>query len=141
MGRQKVFMRQMVGLTLIAFIMLLLSISGTRAASPQYGGVMKVVDMAEGAAPIGAPWENNTIDTKLMGPVIETLYREDPSGKVYPHLATDYKLDLDNKTLTFNLRKGIKFHDGTTSMPKLLDGVTRRGLMLRLPPAGNRWRP
>jgi peptide/nickel transport system substrate-binding protein len=113
MDKMKVSMRQMVGLTLIVFIMLLLSISGVKAASQQYGGIMKVVDMAEGAAPIGAPWENNTIDTKLMGPVIETLYREDPSGKVYPHLATDYKLDLENKTLTFNLRKGIKFHDGT----------------------------
>jgi ABC-type transport system substrate-binding protein len=74
---------------------------------------MKVVDMAEGASPIGVPWENNTIDTKLMGPVVETLLREDVSGKVFPHLATDYKLDLDNKTLTFNLRKGIKFHDRT----------------------------
>ncbi len=69
MEKVKGSMRQMVGLTLIVFIMLLFSISGVKAASPQYGGVMKVVDMAEGAAPIGAPWENNTIDTKLMGPV------------------------------------------------------------------------
>lgn len=97
----------------IIFIFLLVSNAEVKATSPQYGGILKIVDMAEGAAPIGVPWENNTIDTKLMGPVIETLLREDVSGKVYPHLATEYKLDLNNKTLTFHLRKGIKFHDGT----------------------------
>ena len=75
MDKMKVSMRYLVGLVLIVFGMILLAITGVKAASPQYGGVMKVVDMAEGAAPIGAPWENNTIDTKLMGPVVETLLR------------------------------------------------------------------
>lgn len=26
-------------------------------SQPQYGGVMRIVDVAEGAQPIGAPWE------------------------------------------------------------------------------------
>src|SRR4030042_5746533 len=132
MDKMKVLVRQMVALVLIVFGMLLLAITGVKAASPQYGGVMKVVDMAEGAAPIGAPWENNTIDTKLMGPVIETLYREDPSGKVFPHLATDYKLDLDKKTLTFNLRKGIKFHDGTDFNAEAVRWCYQKGIEAKI---------
>jgi peptide/nickel transport system substrate-binding protein len=100
--------------TLIVLTFLFLGGTAARAAeTPQYGGVMKVCDMAEGAAPIGVPWENATIDTKLMTPVIETLLVEDTSGKTYFHLATAYKVDENAKTITFTLRKGVKFHDGT----------------------------
>jgi peptide/nickel transport system substrate-binding protein len=89
-----------------------LFVPGAKAAEkPQYGGVMKIVDMAEGSQPIGAPWENSTIDTKLMPPVIETLVLEDFSGKLYFHLATNYKIEPNS--ITFTLRKGVKFHDGT----------------------------
>jgi peptide/nickel transport system substrate-binding protein len=101
-------------LSLIAISVLLLVASGIgRAQTPEYGGILRIIDMAEGANPIGVPWENFTIDTKLMTPVIETLYDEDFSGKIHPHLATSYKVDLKNKTLTFTLGKGVKFHDGT----------------------------
>lgn len=91
----------------------LLQLSVARAQTPQYGGTLRIIDMAEGATPIGVPWENFTIDSKLMTPVIETLFDEDFSGKIHPHLSTGYKIDLRNRTITFSLRKGIKFHDGT----------------------------
>ena len=81
--------------------------------TPQYGGIMKIVDMAEGAQPIGVPWENSTIDTKLMPPCVETLLLEKVSGQVVPHLAKSYKVDLENKYMTFYLQQGVKFHDGT----------------------------
>ena len=101
----------MIGMSLIVFGTILPP--ATNAETPQYGGIIKIVDMAEGAQPLGVPWENQTIDTKLMPPVIETFLREDVSGKVSPHLAKDYKVDLENKTITFWLHEGIKFHDGT----------------------------
>jgi peptide/nickel transport system substrate-binding protein len=91
---------------------LLFCTMGVKAAeTPQYGGVMKIVDMAEGAQPLGVPWENATIDTKLVPPVLETLLLEDFSGKLYYHLATNYKIEPNS--ITFTLRKGVKFHDGT----------------------------
>jgi peptide/nickel transport system substrate-binding protein len=114
MGKRKVFMRQMVGLTLIVFGMLFLATSNAGAASqPQYGGVLKIIDVAEGAQPLGAPWDVRGIDSKLIHPVIESLLREDVNGNYHPWLATDWKIDQAKNTITVFLRKGIKFHDGT----------------------------
>ena len=109
----RAFLRQAACLSLLIMAPLLLAGTAVGAEAPQYGGIMKVVDMAEGGQPLGVPWENTTIDTKLMGPVIETLLIEDPSGMLYPHLATGYSIDTNGKTITFTIRKGVKFHDGT----------------------------
>lgn len=92
--------------------------SGTAAAKtgPQgqeYGGILKIVNSAEGAAPLGVPWETIGIDTLLMGPCIETLAIEDVSGKLTPCLATDWSVDAAKKVIIANLRQGVKFHDGT----------------------------
>ena len=123
----------MIGISLITLVMP--ATSGISAETPQYGGILKIVDMAEGAQPIGVPWENQTIDTKLMPPVIETLLMEDVSGKVSPHLAKKYNVDLENKTITFWLHEGIKFHDGTDfnaeaakwCIEKAIEGKVARG--------------
>ena len=114
MGKMKVFMRQMVGLTLIVLVMLLPAMTSAKAASqPQYGGVLKIIDVAEGAQPIGAPWEVSGIDNKLQKPAVEYLLREDIKGNYHPFLATGWKIDTVKNTITLSLRKGIKFHDGT----------------------------
>ncbi len=111
MGKMKEFTWQMVGLSLIVFVMLF---PGTmNAETPQYGGVLKIIDMAEGAQPLGAPWAVRGIDSKLQKPVMESLIREDYKGNYYPWLATSWKIDQDNNTITLPLRKGVKFHDGT----------------------------
>ena len=68
----------------IVCLMLLVTNGVAGAQTPEYGGILKIIDMAEGAKPIGVPWENFTIDTKLMTPVIETLLDEDLRGKDLP---------------------------------------------------------
>jgi len=48
-----------------------------------------------------------------LGMMYETLlYVNGFNSKVTPMLATDYKFSSDNKTLTFDLRKGVKWSDG-----------------------------
>ena len=114
MGKMGGFMRRMVGLTLIMFIMLLPAMASVKAApKPQYGGVMKIIDISEGAQPLGAPWDVKGIDTKLIKPVVENLLREDINGNYHPGLATGWKIDQTKNTITVPLRKGVKFHDGT----------------------------
>jgi peptide/nickel transport system substrate-binding protein len=113
MGKEKVFMRQMVSLTLVVFVALFLAISSAGAASPQYGGILKIVDVAEGAQPLGSPWDVRGIDSKLVHPVLDPLVREDINGNYHPWLATGWKIDQAKNTITVSLRKGVKFHDGT----------------------------
>jgi peptide/nickel transport system substrate-binding protein len=113
MGKAKAFVGRAFFLAPIMFVMLLFAVAAGAAETPEYGGILKIVDMAEGGTPIGVPWENFTIDSKLETPVIETLLNEDFKGKLYPHLATGYKVDQTARTITFTLRKGVKFHDGT----------------------------
>ena len=45
--------------------------------------------------------------------VVETLVRIDKEGKLQPLLATSWEVSDDGLTVTFHLRKGVKFHDGT----------------------------
>jgi len=112
MKKVKVFMRQMVGLTLIVFVMLFL-VTKSADSQPQYGGVLKIIDVAEGAQPLGAPWEVKGIDSKLIHPVLDGLIREDINGNYHPWLATGWKIDQAKNTITLSIRKDVKFHDGT----------------------------
>src|SRR5262245_66468866 len=84
-----------------------------QAQQAQNGGVMRVVENAEGGAPIGTPWEIRGIDTKLPKPAIETLLREDPNGNYFPWLAESWKVDAASNSLTLTLAKNVKFQDGT----------------------------
>jgi peptide/nickel transport system substrate-binding protein len=45
--------------------------------------------------------------------VVETLFYYTPDGKIVPHLVERFSFSPDRKVLTLNLRKGIRFHDGT----------------------------
>jgi peptide/nickel transport system substrate-binding protein len=79
----------------------------------QNGGILRVVENAEGGAPIGTPWEIRGIDTKLPKPAIESLLREDPNGNYTPFLAETWNVDTAKNTLTLTLAKGVKFQDGS----------------------------
>ncbi|MER2208923.1 MAG: ABC transporter substrate-binding protein, partial [Rhodococcus sp. (in: high G+C Gram-positive bacteria)] len=49
-----------------------------------------------------------------MRQMYETLVAYKPgSAELEPGLATDWEPSADGKTWTFNLREGVKFHDGT----------------------------
>jgi peptide/nickel transport system substrate-binding protein len=84
-----------------------------QAQQAQNGGILRVVENAEGGAPLGTPWEIRGIDTKLPKPAIETLLREDPNGNYTPWLAESWQVDPAQNALTLSLAKGVKFQDGT----------------------------
>jgi peptide/nickel transport system substrate-binding protein len=49
----------------------------------------------------------------IILPVFEMLVRTDENEKLFPWLAESWTIAPDKKSITFNLRKGVKFHDGT----------------------------
>lgn len=64
---------------------------------------------------------------------LQTLVAFDTQGKIEPLLATSWNTSKDGLTITFNLRQGVKFHDGTPfnadavvySLDRLISGKVR----------------
>jgi len=48
----------------------------------------------------------------VMPKVYEGLFDYDNDGKMVPMLAESYDISADGKTVTFNLRKNVRWHDG-----------------------------
>ncbi len=127
MARAKKRMRQMLGLSLILFVLVLLAVPGTEAAvQPRYGGVLRIIDLSEGAQPIGAPWEVSGINTKVMKPVIESLIREDAYGKYHPGSRPDGKSIRPGTALPSPLEKVSSSTTGPTSTPRRSSGASTR---------------
>lgn len=83
---------------------------------PQYGGTFTMVRNT-GITAIGAPEDpgmgTQTQTYPLTAPITETLILVDAQDRIVPNLAESVDTSADGKTITFNLRKGIKFTDGT----------------------------
>jgi peptide/nickel transport system substrate-binding protein len=53
------------------------------------------------------------VDRNAHYQMYDSLVRIDPSGKIIPWLAEKWDLSPDGKKMTFTLRKGVKYHDGS----------------------------
>jgi peptide/nickel transport system substrate-binding protein len=78
---------------------------------PQSGGVFRQIT-GMGPINIGDPAVVPGIPT-YYGPVGESLWYSDKDGNPAPCLATSWDFSPDGKSITFHLRKGVKFQDGT----------------------------
>ncbi|KLU08736.1 MULTISPECIES: ABC transporter substrate-binding protein [unclassified Kocuria] len=67
------------------------------------------------AAPTLDPAVVSTVETsRIAAQMLEGLVRADPStGEPVPALATSWQRSADGLTYTFELRDGVRFHDGT----------------------------
>jgi len=100
-------------LLLISMILaLIVPVNWASAATPQKGGNLVVCQPAE---PPGLDPTANTaaaIDRVVYANIYEGLVKVDRNGQFIPGLATSWQVSPDGKTYTFNLRKGVKFHNG-----------------------------
>lgn len=53
------------------------------------------------------------VDRQVMANIYDTLFSLTPSGKIVPNLVQSYTVSKDGLVYTFQLRRGIKFQDGT----------------------------
>jgi peptide/nickel transport system substrate-binding protein len=86
----------------------------TAASTQKRGGILTVVT-AGGPQVFGIPTQLG-LDSQSVNcaiPAIQTLFNYDEKGQAQPVLAESWKVDPTARTITFNIRKGIKFHDGT----------------------------
>ncbi len=80
---------------------------------PQYGGTF-VWNHNGGIPKIGAPPDDLGIaGDRNMYPVLEPLIKTDEQERIQPWLAESWKISPDGKSITFGLKQGIKFQDGT----------------------------
>jgi peptide/nickel transport system substrate-binding protein len=71
----------------------------------------------------------------IMRHVFDNLVEVTPDGKLVPGLAASYRI-VDDKTIEFKLRQGVKFHDGEDfnadsvkfSVERMLDPETKSGV-------------
>jgi len=103
----------MTTLILVGTLTAFLSLGYAESQVPKKGGTLKVIDTRTttflGYPPkMSAGWV-----MRQAAPAIETLLRHDEKDNIVPWLAESYTTDPAGKTITLQLRKGIKFHDGT----------------------------
>jgi ABC-type transport system substrate-binding protein len=88
----------------------------TTSAAPtgeKYGGTLKIGLTAGLVGNLGyMPEMGNAAGVSLQA-VIERLMILKMDGTLQPELATSWKVADDGKSITINLRKGVKFHDGS----------------------------
>ncbi|MEA2511130.1 MAG: peptide/nickel transport system substrate-binding protein [Thermomicrobiales bacterium] len=63
---------------------------------------------------------------EIMWQIYDSLIYLDEKGTVHPGLATEWTFSEDNLAVTYKLREGVKFHDGTPFDAQIVkDTVTR----------------
>jgi peptide/nickel transport system substrate-binding protein len=87
--------------------------ASTAATSDKYGGVVKLALTVGPSTPLGYMPEAAPDSYSWSRPALEGLVGLKLGGIVTPKLATSWDIDPAAKTMTFHLRKGVKFHDGS----------------------------
>ena len=79
------------------------------SSTPDYGGNLRMI-----IGSTGSPW-GWPADFRANGAFesLETLLRQDGKGNTIPWLAESYNIADDYQSISFKLRKNIKFHDGS----------------------------
>ena len=82
-----------------------------RAGAPRTRGALTIIQTE---APRGMDPANHTatLTGAILDPMYEGLVRQDGAGAPTPLLATSWQSSADGLTWTFELRGGVRFHDG-----------------------------
>ncbi len=104
---------------LAASSLLLMALLIKRSAAetrPQYGGTVHVAmrEAPMSLDPNDAAQADSFARRNVMALIFETLVTVDDRGRTHPGLAMDWQAAPGNQRWQFHLRRGIRFHDGST---------------------------
>src|SRR2546428_1732412 len=89
------------------------SATGSAAAKANYGGTI-TFGLENDVSNLDPMLSSLFVDRNLHYMMYDSLVRVDPKGEIIPWLAEKWTYADEGKSVTFNLRKDVKFHDGTT---------------------------
>jgi peptide/nickel transport system substrate-binding protein len=80
--------------------------------TPKYGGTLRVITDRPPTV-LGWPPEIALGAVTVLQSCLEPLLHATSSGEIQPWLAESYQVADDLSSITFKLKKGVKFHDGS----------------------------
>ena len=83
------------------------------AGEPQYGGTLRVAVSAPCATPGYTPEMTNNAYLTYLSIAYESLTYYDEEGNIIPRLAESWETDPAEPSITWHLREGVQFADGT----------------------------
>jgi ABC-type dipeptide/oligopeptide/nickel transport system permease subunit/ABC-type transport system substrate-binding protein len=83
----------------------------TSAASPKRGGTLHVATFLN-LRSLDPALASDEVANAIDGLVFARLVTWDRDGKLAPELATSWRASPDGRTYTFELKRGVRFHDG-----------------------------
>ena len=97
----------------LVVLAIFLVVAGTALAAPKMGGTL-VFGRGGDSVGLDPAYETDGNSFMVCDNIFEALvFYKDESTALEPGLAESWTISPDGKTYTFQLRKGVKFHDGT----------------------------
>jgi peptide/nickel transport system substrate-binding protein len=101
-------------LSMIATTSVVASGGASASVKPRAGGSSFVIGTVSSVQKIDPDVITNFLDFEALGLIYQTLVQENAKLQIVPDLATSWAFSGGNKTLTLQLRQGVKFDDGST---------------------------
>jgi peptide/nickel transport system substrate-binding protein len=86
--------------------------TATPAAKAVYGGTITFA-LENDVSNLDPRLSGLFVDRNIHYAMYDSLVRVDTKGNIIPWLAEKWTTSTDGKTITFNLRQGVKYHDGS----------------------------
>ncbi|HPX70461.1 MAG TPA: ABC transporter substrate-binding protein [Bacillota bacterium] len=100
-------------LLVFCLLLSLLAACGQTNVQPDAGKKDSVIiGLEENAQSLDPQYCGDAFGFSVMMNIFDPLFRADKNGDVYPVLVKDWNKSDDGKVYTFNLKEGIKYHNG-----------------------------
>jgi peptide/nickel transport system substrate-binding protein len=103
------------------------AINASAETRPEYGGTLRIAvrESLVSLDPGDEAQQDSFARRNLLALIFETLVTVDDRGRVYPALATEWQAAAGNQRWQFQIRRGVKFHDGSELTPEIAASALR----------------